>query len=125
MYVASTEILGHLLEARFESWWRKSLRVDGREVAAKRGIGETSLTIDLSDHDDKPHLVEVVFTAGMFSYKVRILIDGACVEELTMTSKPPVVGVCRHCGYALKGLRPENDEIQCPECGRHSAAPKT
>jgi predicted Zn-ribbon and HTH transcriptional regulator len=52
---------------------------------------------------------------------VRVLVDGAD-RAIMQAFKPEAPLCCANCGYSLQGLTPQNGEVRCPECGRHTSA---
>ena len=123
-----TELHGHILEARSTDWGAEQVLIDGRIVSSKwlAGLWHTPHFFDLTDENGLSHCVEVrwmdVSKLGLGSYRVVILVDGQerCRLEPIDANKPS--NVCAYCGYSLNGLPIENNEIRCPECGRHSSA---
>jgi hypothetical protein len=122
------ELHGHLVELRSGGWGGETLLLDGRPVSRKpmAGFYSASHGASLTDEHGRTRLVETRWldaSRGLgFRYRVLVLIDGAprCILDPVDERARP--GCCPHCGYALAGLAPDNGEVRCPECGRHSSA---
>lgn len=129
MRIFRTEIHGHLIEIRHGDFGSEEVLVNGRSISRKPFAGWLPLT---SHHFDLPiaeggtrHVEVKVYapSAGLgLSFRVRVLVDGVERAILTPEGKNARAGKCTNCGYTLAGLAPENGEVRCPECGRHTPA---
>ncbi len=123
------EILGTLVEARVGFWGDQTVLVNGKPVSEKPWAwftGQTSHFFTLPGPDARDHNVEARFidrSGGLaVAMRVEILLDGAPFATLPDVAPDELPDRCPHCAYSLAGLEPENHEIRCPECGRHTAA---
>lgn len=122
---ARVEVLDRLIEVRETDLGAHVVLVDGRVVSkADFGwfMGGSSHFFDLIDSEGVSRHVEV----QVRGWKVRrtpayVLIDGAEAAALSLESRRRTGRHCPHCRYSLAGLHVENDEVRCPECGRHIA----
>lgn len=122
------EVLGHLVEARYNNFSAREVLVDGRPVR-RSWIDiflDRDFRFDLTDDQGRAHAVEIRWTARRrflgLRQQVIVAVDGqdrAVLDPVPPTARP---GRCLHCGYELKGLEPVNGELRCPECGRHTPA---
>lgn len=128
MKVYRTEIHGHLIEARSSDWGSETVLVNGRQVSSKplAGLFRSSHFFDLKDEQGQQRHVELrwqdVSKLGLGKFRVVVNVDGMerCRLDAIDLTIPP--NTCTYCGYSLQGLPVENNEIRCPECGRHSSA---
>jgi len=101
--------------------------VDGRVVSTKAlgGWYGASHFFDIEDEDGTTRAVEVgwVDRSGIGLYtRMQLVVDGVERVQLKPLAANYNTQHCPHCSYSLKGLKAENHEIRCPECGRHTAA---
>lgn len=129
MRIFRTEIHGHLVEIRHGDFGSEEVLVNGRSISRKPFAGWVALTshhFDLADaHGNTRHVETKVFapSAGLgLSFRVRVMVDGVERAILMPEGKNSRSGLCANCGYPLSGLAPENGEVRCPECGRHTPA---
>ncbi len=128
MKIYRTELHGHIIEGRQGDLGRDQVLVDGRVVSTKNfgGWVGASHFIEIEDEAGATRAVEIGWVdrsrLGLGKYRMTIKVDGVDHGEIEPTPPDAVAGVCASCGYPLKGLPVENREIQCPECGRHTAA---
>lgn len=127
MNVYRLEIHGHLIEARYSDFGSRQVLVNGRRI--ERGLLDGMLGrafhFDIVDERGGTRHVEVLWVSPAralgLTPRVRFSVDG--VERATLEAERTSRGAgrCANCGYALDGLRPENGEFKCPECGRHTS----
>jgi predicted Zn-ribbon and HTH transcriptional regulator len=123
-----TEIHGHLLEAQIGDLGGEIVLDNGREASSRPfaglGIGKPH-RFEITDEKGATRHVEVRFEDASFSlglkHRVRVLVDGAD-RAIMRPHKPAAPQCCHNCGYSLQGLAPQNGEVRCPECGRHTSA---
>nr|AQQ75098.1 hypothetical protein [uncultured bacterium] len=122
---ARAELLDHLIEVRETDLGAHIVLVDGRVVSRSTFgwfRGGSSHFFDLADAKGATRHVEVEVRGwGMRRTPAYVLIDGAEAAELGLESRRRTARQCPHCRYPLAGLPVENDEVRCPECGRHIA----
>ena len=129
MLIFRTIIHDRILEARRDALGRERVLVDGVEVSYKpfNKFFSDPHFFKLTGKDGTVRHVEARLEARQWSisqFRAFILVDGverARLEPLD-TTKP--LGICTNCGYNLSGLPIDNNELRCPECGRHSLAHK-
>lgn len=125
MRVARHDLMGHLLEVREGERGEHIVLVDGRVVSVKRygwWMGGSSHFFDLADAEGVTHHIEVQIGAWKFTKTPAVvLIDGVERVALELVGQKRAMRLCAHCGYSMAGLRVENGEVRCPECGRHSS----
>lgn len=126
MRTAHTILFDYFVEIR-EGELSQTVLVNGEPVSTKAFAALTggSHYFTLTDKDGTAHNLEVrSHGQGMLKTDVTILCDGRpsvflhLVKDKPATSRDPR---CLACGYSLQGLAVVNDEIRCPECGRHTA----
>jgi len=119
-------IHGHIIEAHTNEWGAEYVLLDGSLVSRKiyASLHQANHFFDLEDEQGKTRHIEVSWTErsklGLGKYHVQINVDGVtrCKLKPSDTKKNP--NCCTNCGYSLKGLTIANDEIRCPECGKHT-----
>jgi len=119
------EIHGHIVEGRLGYLGGQAVILDGKLVSNQpfAGLGSPGHFFEIIDEHGKPRNVEVRFglTPLGFNAAMTISVDGIQRARIPGASKDaPVRPVCRWCGYALEGLKPDRGEVKCPECGRHT-----
>ena len=128
MKVFRTELHGHIIEARQGDLGNDRVLVDGRVISKKLlgGWYGASHFFDIEDEDGKTRHVEIAWVdrskLGLGKYRMSLLVDGVERGEIEPTPADRKFTACMFCGYLLTGLKVENHEIRCPECGRHSPA---
>jgi hypothetical protein len=128
MRIFRTDLHGHVVEARQGDLGRQRILVDGRIVSDEpfAGLTRPSHFFDLDDADGRTRHVEMRWIdeskLGLGRYRVLVMVDGVERHRLAPVdlSRPPAA--CGNCGYRLQGLPVENEEVRCPECGRHTPA---
>ncbi|MGQ0626916.1 MAG: hypothetical protein ACT4PL_02310 [Phycisphaerales bacterium] len=120
-------ILGHAVELRYGDFGGQQLLVDGRLVQDRpfAGLFGRSCFSDLTDPLGKVHAVEFrVVSGGTLGLRSQMVVhaDGHHVATVKASKASAAPSRCVHCTYDLRGLSPENGEVRCPECGRHSSA---
>ncbi|MHC5024441.1 MAG: hypothetical protein ACYTGG_11125 [Planctomycetota bacterium] len=128
MRIFRTDIHGHVIEARHGDLGRQRVLVDGRIVSDMpfAGLSRPSHFFEVVDDAGETHHVEVRWIDeskfGLGRYRVLVMVDGVERKRLAPVDilRPPTI--CGHCGYRLEGLPAKNDEVRCPECGRHTPA---
>lgn len=122
-------ILDCIVEARVGVWGEQFVLVNGARVAHDPWAwlsGAKSHFFVIEDGAGEKRNIEVVFhdrSGGLaVSMYVNVLIDGELATRLDEADWHERPSVCPHCGYSLAGIPPENKEIRCPECGRHTPA---
>ena len=123
-----TELHGHIIEARQGDLGTDRVLVDGRIVSTKLlgGWYGASHFLEITDEQGRTHHVEVGWVdrskLGLGKYRMTIKVDGVERGEFGPVDPAHMAGSCHHCGYPLRGLPIDNQEIRCPECGRHTSA---
>lgn len=126
MRVARFEVCGRLLEIREGELGEHLVLVDGR-VISKKPLGwwlnGSSHFFDLADEaTGRTHHIEVQVRGwGLRRTPAVVLVDGVERATLALVSRRRAQQLCPHCAYSLAGLLIDNDEVMCPECGRHTA----
>lgn len=124
MRVARHELLGRLLEVREGDLGEHFVLMDGRVVSVKRfgwWVGGSSHFFDL-DSEGRVHHVEVQVRGWrMTRTPAVVLVDGVERASLSLVGRRRAQQACPSCGYSLAGLLIENEEVMCPECGRHAS----
>ena len=123
MRTASAILFHRLIEVRENTWGAQFVLVDGREVSRRFLGGWTARAhvFALTDDQGCEHRVEIQGThTGLRMTRALLRVDGRVRQILELA--PPGVSTrkCPHCGYSLIGQRARNDQVQCPECGRHT-----
>ncbi len=121
-------IHGHIVEARTNEWGAEYVLLNGSLVSRKpyAGFYQANHYFDLEDEQGKTRHIEVSWTErsklGLGKFHVQINVDGVtrCKLKPSDTKKHP--DCCTNCGYSLKGLKADNAEVRCPECGKHTDA---
>jgi len=121
------EVVGRIIECRIGAWGRQTVLVDGTPVSDKlwAGLsGSVSHFFAIVDSEGKTRNCEVRpidRLGGLLPVgKVEVVLDGRTTVTLLEVTRDLDQAACPRCGYSLQGLEPENDEIKCPECGRHT-----
>ncbi len=123
-----TEVLGHIIEGRQYDIGRDIVLVDGRIVSTKwfGGWLLASHFIDITDAAGRLRAVEVSWVDrskfGLGKYRMTVKVDGVEHAEVEPVDPTRTLGTCHNCGYDLRGVKAQDGEIKCPECGRHSSA---
>ncbi len=123
MRTASAILFRRLIEVRENSWGAQSVLVDGREVSRRMLGGWTARAhvFPLTDDQGCEHRVEIQGThTGLRTTRAVLRVDGRARQILELVAPGISTRKCPHCGYSLIGQRARNDQVQCPECGRHT-----
>ena len=122
------EVLGHVVEARINPVGGETILLDGAPVSSKPWAyvsGNHEHFFTLVDPRGAVRNVEIRLedrSGGLqASYRVSLNLDGQPLTTLPEVERGKYTR-CPHCSYDLQGLQPVNDEVQCPECGRHTSA---
>lgn len=121
------EVAGCLFDVRVGTWGNQTVLVDGAPASEKPWAalsGSVSHFFTFADSEGKQRNVEVkvIDRSGglMVAMRVEVSLDGRAAAPLSEVGSDEARGRCPRCGYSLEGLAPVNDEIKCPECGRHT-----
>lgn len=128
MKIYQVVIHGHIIETRTNEWGAEYVILDGGLVSRKpyAGFYQANHFFDLEDEQGRTRHIEVSWTErsklGLGKFHVQINVDGVmrCKLKPSDTKKAP--DCCTNCGYSLNGLAIDNDEVRCPECGKHTDA---
>jgi len=133
------EIHGRLIEIRRGDFGGETVLVDGRPVSRRPfagviGVAGGSHFFEIEGQDGATHHVEVRLEDAMsislralkrelFSGNVFVVsVDGRERCRLMPMKRGDEPTLCPNCGYDLRNLPVENEEVRCPECGRHTPA---
>ena len=128
MKIYQVIIHGHLIEARTNELGAEFVFLDGCIVSSKlyAGLYQAMHFFDLEDEQGKTRHIEVRWTKrskyGIGKYHVQVNVDGVERCKLKSIDTNKESDCCTNCGYSLKGLKAENAEVRCPECGKHTDA---
>jgi hypothetical protein len=123
-----TQLHGHIIEARQGDLGCDRVLIDGKVVSTKYlgGWYGASHFVEIEDEAGKVRHVEISWIdrsrLKVGKYRMCLTVDGVVRGEIEPTDPGLAPGSCTHCGYSLEGLNAENQEIRCPECGRHTSA---
>jgi len=121
-------IHGHIVEARTNEWGAEYVLLNGSLVSRKpyAGFYQANHFFDLEDEQGKTRHIEVSWTdrskLGLGKYHVQLNVDGVTRCKLKPSDTKKDQDCCTNCGYSLNGLTVDNDEVRCPECGKHTDA---
>lgn len=126
MKVFRVELHGHRVELRYGDWGGQRVLVNGAIVSDRpfAGLKNDSHFFDILDEDGRIHHIEVrlrdLSKLGLGKYVAVVNVDGVercCLQPMNPDDRSDR---CANCGYSLVGALPENGEVRCPECGRHT-----
>lgn len=126
MKVFRVELHGQRVELRHGDWGGQRVLVNGAIVSDQplAGLKNDSHFFDLRDDEGTTHHIEMrlrdLSKLGMGKYVVVVNVDGVERCRLQPIDPDHRSNRCANCGYSLIGAVPENDEVRCPECGRHT-----
>lgn len=122
------EVLGHLVELRIGASGGETVLLNGAHVSTRPWAyftGNHDHVFTITGPDGATHNLEVrvLDRSGGLQAALRVVVnlDGKPLTQLPEIDLPSYTA-CPHCAYDLQGLEPVNDEVQCPECGRHTSA---
>jgi len=122
---ARFDLLGRVLEVREGDFGDHLVLVDGRVVSHKSmgfWVGGSSHFFELASEEGEKLHIEVQVRGWRFRFTPAFLLaDGAELAALELVSRRHMQRRCPYCVYSLVGLTVENNEVKCPECGRHSS----
>lgn len=126
MKVFRVELHGQRIELRQGDWGGQRVLLNGRIISDRpfAGLSNDSHFFDIQDEDGRTRHIEIrlrdLSKLGFGKYVAVVNVDGAERCRLQPMNSDLRSDRCANCGYSLVGAQPENDEVRCPECGRHT-----